>query len=681
MQSENNHKPLISVIMPAYNAEKFIARAIESVLKQSYKHLELIITDDASTDRTYDIIQNYNDPRIRLYREKTNTGSAYLPREMALNNSRGEYIINLDADDYIEAGYVEKMFHRVQESSADICCGWVIFVDHTGERMKKYHPIPGNEFDFSSVMDGREAFFYTLPAWNISLNGSIAKKEIWESALKRTKRPGKRGIHDDEIVSRYLLLCSNKAVFSKAQYYCTANNSSVTDIFNKRIFEYMEAEKELLSYLEKDFGFESDEFKAAEKNNYFAYLHTLNHFLDSLNSVKGGDINQYLRRLRIWHNNLAWEEIRKGTNSIQYIIDRHFYVSLIFRLLRKRDFEAVKLFARHAVGKVFRIITNNPYYKWYVLRRQREKEIRKTIYGKYSGENCSNREYPPYVISMIDGTVESGGLADRLKGIISTYAVCKEMGMEYRLFFKDPFDLSEYLEPNLYNWRIEDDDICRYVNECDFVILNATEDSDYQFRKQQAYLKNHLKHTSKQIQVFTNAGFSYALDYGTLFNELFKPSEKLDKAIETQKSLLGERYISISARFLNLLGDFNEPHGYWDPLSQEEKELLLDKVECAIVEIHKQFPDRRLLINSDSITFLNLYKNRTYCYVIPGNVTHIDAEQESREYGKYEKTFLDFMMIANAEKIFLIRDEKMFKSGYPYAASKLFSRPFEIINI
>ena len=93
-------RPLISIIMPAYNAEKFIEETIQSVLSQAYTNWELIIVNDASKDQTEDIIRNYmkKESRISLYCLPQNSGSSAALNE-ALCHARGEYICWLSADD------------------------------------------------------------------------------------------------------------------------------------------------------------------------------------------------------------------------------------------------------------------------------------------------------------------------------------------------------------------------------------------------------------------------------------------------------------------------------------------------------------------------------------------------------------------------------------------------------
>jgi glycosyltransferase involved in cell wall biosynthesis len=91
--------PLVSVVMPAYNASKYIAQAIESVLNQSYRNFKLIIVDDGSTDNTKDVVAGFKDDRIKYYRKEN--GGASSARNFAIGKSEGSFIVILDADDMI----------------------------------------------------------------------------------------------------------------------------------------------------------------------------------------------------------------------------------------------------------------------------------------------------------------------------------------------------------------------------------------------------------------------------------------------------------------------------------------------------------------------------------------------------------------------------------------------------
>jgi glycosyltransferase involved in cell wall biosynthesis len=95
----NNNLPLVSVIIPAYNAAKFIAETIESVLSQIYQNIEIVVVDDGSQDETSTIVRQFaaRDRRVRLI-QQANAGVA-AARNCAIQNSQGEFIVPIDADD------------------------------------------------------------------------------------------------------------------------------------------------------------------------------------------------------------------------------------------------------------------------------------------------------------------------------------------------------------------------------------------------------------------------------------------------------------------------------------------------------------------------------------------------------------------------------------------------------
>jgi glycosyltransferase involved in cell wall biosynthesis len=129
--------PLVSVIIPAYNAEKFIGVTLDSVLAQTYKNIEILVVDDGSTDRTVDIVQRraLEDKRITLLRQK-NQGVA-AARNLAIRHSTGEYIAPIDADDIWYSLKLEKQVACMIEggSRVGIVSSWFIFIDEDGESL------------------------------------------------------------------------------------------------------------------------------------------------------------------------------------------------------------------------------------------------------------------------------------------------------------------------------------------------------------------------------------------------------------------------------------------------------------------------------------------------------------------------------------------------------------------
>lgn len=106
-----NMSNLVSIIMPSYNTENFIGESINSVLNQTYKNWELIIVDDASTDSTDKVVENFlNDRRIHYIKNKENYGAA-LSRNFAIKQAKGKWIAFLDSDDIWKPQKLERQIN------------------------------------------------------------------------------------------------------------------------------------------------------------------------------------------------------------------------------------------------------------------------------------------------------------------------------------------------------------------------------------------------------------------------------------------------------------------------------------------------------------------------------------------------------------------------------------------
>jgi len=123
--------PLISIIMPSYNAEAFVEETIAGVFRQSYRPVELIIVDDGSTDRSPALLLKATKkyPALTVFTQ-ANSGP-YLARNLALQHAQGEFIAFLDADDYWMPDCLEKLYQALVGANADLSyCGWQNVVEN-----------------------------------------------------------------------------------------------------------------------------------------------------------------------------------------------------------------------------------------------------------------------------------------------------------------------------------------------------------------------------------------------------------------------------------------------------------------------------------------------------------------------------------------------------------------------
>lgn len=185
---------LISVIVPVYNLEQYIVDTIESVLRQTYQHFELIVVDDGSTDRTAEICESFDEPKLKLIRQKNQGANA--ARNAGLRAAQGDYIAFLDGDDlWFPEKLAKHIEHLEQSPEVGISYSQSVFIDEAGESMGLYqmpkltditirdvlcrNPISNGscavlrkevfeDIKFQDDLDGTEQDFY----WDERLQGS-----------------------------------------------------------------------------------------------------------------------------------------------------------------------------------------------------------------------------------------------------------------------------------------------------------------------------------------------------------------------------------------------------------------------------------------------------------------------------------------------------------------------------
>jgi len=135
---------MVSVVTASWNSEKYIAETIRSVQAQTYQNWEMIIVDDYSTDRTYEIVKaiSKQDSRVQIIRQERNSGVG-AARTCSMQNSTGRFVAYLDADDIWKPEKLEKQVLFMKEKSYGFSCTSYEVINDKGERLNKYiHMLP-----------------------------------------------------------------------------------------------------------------------------------------------------------------------------------------------------------------------------------------------------------------------------------------------------------------------------------------------------------------------------------------------------------------------------------------------------------------------------------------------------------------------------------------------------------
>lgn len=291
----------------------------------------------------------------------------------------------------------------------------------------------------------------------------------------------------------------------------------------------------------------------------------------------------------------------------------------------------------------------------------------------YSPFFVSHSKLKNSYVFMVDGKLGHGGMFDRLKGLITIFAISKIQNKRFRLHFVYPFRLEKYLEPNRYDWRVADTEInYSYPYSRPIIAYGELEHPSRLIKNRSGEV--HFYYGADSLQYIADK-LGEKFDWGDLYSELFRPTPYLQKYIDYYKEEVGDDYIVIHTRFLNLLGDKVET--LVNPeLDDEDKTHLKNKCLKKIKELGG---DRRIMLASDSMNFIEYAKAALpNAYVVPGTVKHIDTAGETND-AENIKMFLDYYLISNATKVYNIVGPGMWKSAFPEYAAKIGNVPFERI--
>lgn len=234
----NSYQPLLSVIIPVYGVEKYIAECLESVIAQTYTNLEIIVINDGTKDKGAEIAKEYaqKDSRIKVY--DFENGGLSVARNRGVSLAKGDYIAFLDSDDWIAHNMYEVLLEQILSNNVDMVkCG---FCETDG---KKSDVVTFRE---NHVEEGFSSYFNGV-LYIIVVN-ALYKKEL----AKKVVYP-KNIVHEDNYASGMYIYYANRiAVVKDAFYYYRINYSGISKSGVKRPLDKCIAISKLISDLDKE---------------------------------------------------------------------------------------------------------------------------------------------------------------------------------------------------------------------------------------------------------------------------------------------------------------------------------------------------------------------------------------------------------------------------------------------
>ncbi|EOU1888148.1 glycosyltransferase family 2 protein [Clostridium perfringens] len=247
----------LSIIIPIYNCEKLVGRCIESVLKQTYKNLEILLIDDGSTDSSIKICRQYEHENNNIKLILKENGGVSSARNLGIKKARGEYIQFIDSDDYIDERMCEILVKNIEEKKSDlVICGYKdIYFNKINEvNLKESFTKKIYELE-NSFCKIYEKFLFNSPC------NKLYKKSLIEEYFDENKSLG-----EDLLFNINYMKGINKITYINEAFYNYMHNNTnsltrtyKTNMFEEIVFNYKSVNDFYLNYISnKNYFIESN---------------------------------------------------------------------------------------------------------------------------------------------------------------------------------------------------------------------------------------------------------------------------------------------------------------------------------------------------------------------------------------------------------------------------------------
>jgi len=266
---------VVSVIIPVYNAEKFIGKAIESVINQTYQNVEIIIVEDDSKDNTYNICKSYaeKDARIKLYKNEKNLGMMSNWNH-ALEYVKGKFWAKLDADDWWEQHFIEDCYNIIsKDENVGMVSGRYVLIDENDQI------IPNSEYQLPEQFKNASTDFiwkvkkgvYGMFEPNLAFQGNgLIRSEILQKLGNYTLLPAGDTEMYFRIGAHYKIYFLDK-LYHYYRIWSSNYTRSQVLLLDKADKNMHDARKEIFDYYFKQNKITKSEFDLFTKQNQFEY--------------------------------------------------------------------------------------------------------------------------------------------------------------------------------------------------------------------------------------------------------------------------------------------------------------------------------------------------------------------------------------------------------------------------
>lgn len=285
----------ISIIVPIYNVEKYLENCVESLIRQTYRNIEIILVNDGSTDSSGKICDDYlgKDDRIKVFHKKN--GGLSDARNYGLKKATGSLVSFVDSDDIVAENFIELLYKGIEEKDADIV---IANSCNVNEDEKSIVSGDTGEYELVGIQDALEKMYYDSDNYLITFVtawAKLVKRHIAEKALFPVGKT-----HEDEFTTYKWYLDAKKIVFiNTAIYgYRLRENSIMTSSYSPKRLDAIEAFEERIQILE------NENYKEIMSRTYSKYFYLLEYNILELYK------NNYIEKYKIYKNKYYKEKTK-----------------------------------------------------------------------------------------------------------------------------------------------------------------------------------------------------------------------------------------------------------------------------------------------------------------------------------------------------------------------------------
>jgi len=321
---DTSNKPLVSIIVPFYNAFPYIKQCLDSITNQIYKNYQVILVDDGSTDKSSSIARLYCKDNNKFIYHRCKHGGVSYSRNIGVSLANTKYCVFIDADDYVSTEYLNKLVNKMIETNDDLVCCSFKYINNSNSLIQKYNPIKENRYMKNSFW---EEYYSNSERDNIRLYTVVLWNKIYKTKLLKQFKFFNSICEDELFMHRYIDKSNYISCIKDELYYYRINRPHSLTYERKKL--KVESLKDKMDNTLNRFYF-FKEHQYSKKIIFYSAMACINIYFTYRNHISSFSL--YLKMIKIV-NIILFSNIK---DKSKYSVLLNFYFKHLYKLLKSK---------------------------------------------------------------------------------------------------------------------------------------------------------------------------------------------------------------------------------------------------------------------------------------------------------------------------------------------------------